>query len=531
MKARPLSRRRVLQLAGGTAVVAAGVTACGELTKETTGKIVTSAAPLPEPFGVPLPIPQVARPVSQEGGVDRFEVEQRKAAVEILPGLQTTVWGYDGTFPGPTFIAQGGRTALVTVRNSLPVPTSTHLHGGVTPPDSDGYPTDLVLPVGSDPDAPESNWTPDTAHGMHVAPEDWTLHAGEKTYEYPLRQRAATLWYHDHRMDFSAPQVWRGLAGFFLVRDEEEQGLPLPQGERDIPLMICDRAFEEDGSFRYPSLDPSLSGEPGVESDYHSGVLGDVQLVNGAPWPVLDVTTTRYRFRLLNASNARRYQLTLEADGRRVGPIVQIGSDVGLLERPVSHDTITMAPAERFDVVVDFSQFPVDTRVNLVNTLEDGAMRQVMQFRVARRAQDDSSVPDRLLAEPVRVARSQSVRERTFDFRLTNEGGHEMWTVNGRPFSTGDSWANPRLDTVELWRFSSDFHHPVHLHLAHFQVISRNGEAPEPTDAGWKDTVDVRPYEVVEVLARFAGHKGRYMMHCHNLEHEDMAMMANFHVE
>ncbi|MEK8172904.1 multicopper oxidase domain-containing protein [Streptomyces sp. M19] len=282
-------------------------------------------------------------------------------------------------------------------------------------------------------------------HGGHQghgssAMEGWTFTKGVRAYEYPLQQRAATLWYHDHRMDFSAPQVWRGLAGFFLVTDDEEDALPLPGGDRDVPLMLCDRAFEEDGSFRYPSLDPTLTGEAGVREAYDSGVLGDVQLVNGAPWPVFEVVGARYRFRLLNASNARRYRLALEAEGQDGAPFVQIGSDGGLLDRPATHHKLTMAPAERFDVVVDFARYRPGTRVTLVNTLEDGAMREVMQFRVGARKRDESHVPAKLSAMPA-LRRSQSVRERHFDFRLTNEKGGHKWTVNSRPFSVGDTWA------------------------------------------------------------------------------------------
>ncbi|MFF3033990.1 multicopper oxidase family protein [Streptomyces rubiginosohelvolus] len=525
-----LSRRRALQLGGGAVVLAAGVTGvtgCG--TKETTGKLVTTAARIPEPYTVPLPIPAHARPTGRANGTDRYEVEQREASVEILPGLKTKIWGYDGTFPGPTFVARSNVKTLLVVRNSLPVPTSTHLHGGVTPPDSDGYPTDLLVPVGGSAD----DWKPKAGgggHAAHMGTSGWTFHEGERSYEYPLQQRAATLWYHDHRMDFSAPQVWRGLAGVFLVRDAEEEALPLPSGDRDVPLMLTDRAFEEDGSFRYPSLDPSLKGEPGVEGDFHAGVLGDVQLVNGAPWPVMDVTNTRYRFRLVNASNARRYTLALERAGKRAGEIVQIGSDAGLLAAPVSHSTITLSPGERFDVVVDFSDVALDSTVDLVNTLGEEGMAKVMRFRVTKRAKDDSRVPDRL-STPPRVSRGDAVKHRSFDFRLTREDGdHEMWTINGRPFSTDETWAKPREGTVERWTLTSDFHHPVHLHMAHFKVISRSGKDPAATDAGWKDTVDVRPYETVEVLVRFDGYRGRYMLHCHNLEHEDMAMMANFDV-
>ncbi|WP_211212778.1 multicopper oxidase domain-containing protein [Nonomuraea coxensis] len=150
-----------------------------------------------------------------------------------------------------------------------------------------------------------------------------------------------------------------------------------------------------------------------------------------------------------------------------------------------------------------------------------------MRFVVARRAPDDSAVPrvlSRAAARPVDVG--AAVATRRFDFRRAQTA----WTINGRPYRPGVPLARPRLGTAEIWRFSSDFHHPVHVHLAHFLVLARNGRPPAATDGGWKDTVDVRPYEVVDVLARFAGHRGRYMLHCHNLEHEDMAMMADFDV-
>ncbi|MEU0806927.1 multicopper oxidase family protein [Streptomyces sp. NPDC005970] len=522
MRARALSRRGFLGVAGGTAAaaVAGGAIGLRSAGREETGGLLVSKAELPEPYQVPLPVPEAARPVSTAGGVDRYEIVQRAGDLEILPGLRTRVWGYDGQFPGPTFIGRSGRGMLLTVRNELPVPTATHLHGGVTPPGSDGYPTDIVVPKG---------WRQPSAHsghaGMRMAPGAWRISERAKEYDYPMDQQAATLWYHDHRMDFSAPQVWRGLAGFFLVRDDEEQRLPLPAGERDIPLMICDRAFDEDGSFRYPSLDASLKGEPGVEDDYMEGVMGDVTLVNGAPWPELEVDAVHYRFRLLNASNARRYRLAL----RPGGPLIQVGSDTGLLAGPVSLDTVTLAPAERAEVVIDFSRWKPGTEVRLVNTLADGRMGDVMRFRVARRARDASRVPSRL-AEVQPLDRARVAASRTFDFRLTRSGGSQAWTVNGHRFATDRVLATPKLGTVERWRFTSDFHHPVHLHLAHFQVVARGGRAPEAHERGWKDTVDVRPYETVDVLARFHGYRGRYMFHCHNLEHEDMAMMANFRV-
>ncbi|HEY3503312.1 MAG TPA: multicopper oxidase domain-containing protein [Actinocatenispora sp.] len=511
-----LDRRRFLGLvgvAGAAVAVGGGLAGCG---KESAGVTLPSAAPLPPQYKVPLPIPRVARPVSTDGGVDRYEVTEKIGDAEIVPGTTTKVWGYDGTFPGPTFEARAGREIAVTVRNELPQPTSTHLHGGVTPPGSDGYPTDLVVPVGG-------TFDPTMHHSsgmkMTVRPDDWTLHKGQKTYRYPLAQRAATLWYHDHRMDFSAPQVWRGLAGVFVVRDDEDDALPLPKGDKDIPLLICDRSFAADGSFAYPAKDPSLTMTPGVTEKYMQGVQGDVVLVNGAPWPELEVTATRYRFRIVNGSNARRYQLGLTGGAR----FVQVGSDQGLLAAPVRHDSMLVSPGERFDVVIDFAGFKPGTTVTLTNALGAGRTGTVMRFRVSRTASDDSRIPARLSDyRPLR--RSQSRATRQFDFRLTSGG----WSVNKQFFSPTTMLARPHLDTVETWRFSSDFHHPVHAHLAHFQVVARDGKDPAPTDAGWKDTVDVRPYEVVEVLVRFSGFRGRYMLHCHNLEHEDMAMMAGF---
>ncbi|UKY48567.1 multicopper oxidase family protein [Streptomyces inhibens] len=526
------SRRTVLGLlAGAGTAMTLGATGYAHLAGQTTGRVLASTTKLPPPFKVPLPIPPVARPTSTDGGRDTYEVVQREAAIEILPGLKTTVWGYDGLFPGPTFVTRSGRPAQVRVHNKLPVPTVTHLHGGVTPPQSDGYPTDLLLPAGCNPALRKGVLDSQRAgHAMHIAPADWNVRESYRTYEYPLNQRATTLWYHDHRMDFSAPQVWRGLAGFFLVHDDEEDALPLPRSERDIPLMLCDRAFDADGAFRYPALDPSCTGTPGVHDAYMGGVLGDVQLVNGAPWPRLEVSNTRYRLRLLNASNARRYRLALEPAPRSGTPFTHIGSDGGLLAAPQQLTTLTMAPAERFDVIVDFSAYPVGSHVTLINTLGQNGMRQVMRFHITRRVKDDSAIPRRLSALDALTPR-EAVAVRRFDFRRA-EGADEqqVWTVNGHPFDTATLLATPRLGTVERWRFSSDFHHPVHVHLAHFQVLSRNGRRPAATDAGWKDTVDVRPYEVVDVLARFDGYRGRYMLHCHNLEHEDMAMMANFQV-
>ncbi|GAB2592848.1 multicopper oxidase family protein [Streptomyces capparidis] len=522
MSGRSLPRRTFLGLTGGAGVLLTAGLAGPRLVRgggQGTGELLRSKVPLPEPFRVPLPIPPVLRPRGT-GGADHYTITQREATAEILPGVRTPIWGYDGIFPGPTIESRRDRTAVVRHRNELPVPTVVHLHGGRTPADSDGYPTDLVMPV--------SGWDAGHAgHGMHDARA--RVAHGSRDYVFPLRQRAATLWYHDHRMDFTGPAVYRGLAGFHLVRDDEEAALDLPAGDRELPLMIADRAFDEHGAFAYPSLDPTLRTTPGVAAEYVEGVFGDVILVNGAPWPVHEVAAARYRLRVLNASNARRYDLALDPPPPGGRGFVQIGSDQGLLRAPRRHDHIPLAPAERYDVVVDFGRYPVGTRVTLVNRLGTGSTARVMRFVVARRAPDASRIPRRL-GEIEPLTRSQAATTREFSFHGGHVHGHPGWVIDGEPFSPDRMAARPRLGDVEIWRFVADLHHPVHLHLVGFHILSRRGRPPGPFDGGLKDTVDLTPGQSVEVIARFDGYRGRYVFHCHNAEHEDMAMMANFEV-
>ena len=208
-------RRRTLFGLVGAAGAGGLLAACGT---EISGKLLTSKLPLPERFVTPLPIPQVAKPTMP----GRYDLVQRAVPVEIIPGTRTTIWGYDGTFPGPTFDVKANEPITVRITNELPVPTSTHLHGGVTAHDSDGFPTDLIVPA-----AIASSYQPGAGSHMPMAgdPMMWTLHTGAREYAYTLNQPAATLWYHDHRMDFTAPQVYRGLAGMFIVRDAASEAL------------------------------------------------------------------------------------------------------------------------------------------------------------------------------------------------------------------------------------------------------------------------------------------------------------------
>ena len=528
-----LSRKEFLRLGlvGGAGLfLPLGVSGCGGLTagndsaEGSAGALIVSAAALPEPFTVPLPIPPVLEPARSDATSDYYEITQKVGRAEILPGLMTEVWGYDGIFPGPTMESRRGRRTVVWHRNELPVPTVVHLHGGRTPPEHDGYPTDAVTPVGGRYGARDD-------HGGHNEPG--TIGEGAFEYRYPMDQPAATLWYHDHRMDFTGPQVYKGLAGFHLVRDDEEEALGLPAGERDVPLMICDRSFAKDGSFVYPSIDPSLKGEPGVRDEYTSGVLGDCILVNGAPWPYMEVTNTLHRLRLLNASNARRYRLALDPPPREGSSFVQVGSDQGLLPGPVAHSEIDIAQAERFDVIVDFSAYPVGTEVTLVNGFGAGGTAQVMRFVVARGGKEASRIPSKL-ADFRPLSRSDAAVEREFRFARggAQMNGMTLWTVNGEPFDPDRTDANPELGSVELWKIrAQNVEHPFHVHLAPFQVLTSGGGGdPGPHNSGWKDTVNLDNGGEVDLLVEFDGYRGRYVFHCHNLEHEDMMMMANFEV-
>ena len=382
-----MSRRGALRLFGGAgmaAVLAPTLASCAKPGSDGINPgTLASKAKLPKPFTVPLPILQALAPDSTDAQGVHYSMTLQQAEAEILPGYKTKIFGYNGTFPGPYLDVHAGTPMIVHQTNQLPVPIVTHLHGGLTPPSDDGFPTDLVFPKALADMANPGTAAPMAGMDGMPAMADPLAHltAVQRDYVFPLDQRAATLWYHDHRMDFSGVQVWRGLFGLCVVRDAEDDKLPLPKGEREIPLMIADRAFDADGQLIYPEKDPTLLGKPSMDTSIAAGAQGDVILVNGAPWPFLEVAAVKYRLRLVNASNARRYELKLDGPGGG-GQFVQVGSDGGLLAAPVTHSTLHMSPAERFDVVVDFSKYPVGSTVTLKNAADSGGAGQVMQFKV-----------------------------------------------------------------------------------------------------------------------------------------------------
>ncbi|MFJ2095535.1 multicopper oxidase family protein [Streptomyces sp. NPDC087901] len=240
-------------------------------------------------------------------------------------------------------------------------------------------------------------------------------------------------------------------------------------------------------------------------------------LVNGAPRPFAEVAAVRYRLRFVNASNARRYELRLDGPGESA--FVQIGSDGGLLDAPVTHSTLRISPAERFDVVVDFGKYPVGSLVTLKNTAATGRPGQVMQFKVTSKTTDDSTVPAKLSTIEDLVP-AGTVR------RLVFSRNGDQWRINGRAFDPATPLLRPQFGAVEEWRVLSVERHPVHLHGTQFQVLGRGRGGPGAYDGGWKDTVELAPGSEIRLAVRFDAYRGRYIAHCHNLEHEDMAMMA-----
>jgi spore coat protein A, manganese oxidase len=384
-----------------------------------------------------------------------------------------------------------------------------------------GYPVDFVTPV----TAPRADPAL-TAHARHGVAG---IAAGRREYRYPNDQPAATLWYHDHRMGLTGPSVYRGLAGFYLIGDEVEDALPLPRGERDIPLMIADRQFNEDGSLYYPLEDPTMRTEGVTVQYHHSGMVGDTVTVNGVAWPALEVDAALYRLRFCNASNARPYRLELDPPPPDGAGFVQIGSDLGLLPKPVPYDMFVISPGERYDMLIDFSRYRPGTRVVLKNNIGDRQDAYVMRFDVARRVTDEARIPETLTAEPTPPPRTEGTADRRFSFFIGPSGVKGPPMVNGNIFDLTRIDARTKLDTTEVWDFTADPIHPIHLHGAHFRILKRNGRPPEPQDAGWKDTVFV-PTGGMRLSVTFSGYRGKYLFHCHNLEHGDTGMMANLNI-
>ncbi|HZD73863.1 MAG TPA: multicopper oxidase domain-containing protein [Actinomycetota bacterium] len=436
------------------------------------------------PFAVALPIPPVLTPTSTDATTDYYTITEEQADASIIPGHTTPVWTYNGLYPGPTIKATSGRTVKVHVTNNLPENTVMHLHGTHSPASSDGSP------------GPANELPPGTSYD----------------YTYPNQQSARTEWYHDHAMDLTGAHVYKGLAGFYLITDDQEQSFNLPSGSNDIPVVLQDRTFNADGTLNY-SLD---------RSSYRKGFMSDTQLVNGAPQPYLRVATRKVRLRVLNGSNARYYELRL-SNGQSM---TEIGNEGGLFSAPLQMSSITLAPAERADFIIDFSEVPVGTSVTLQNGRWD-SIGDLIRFDVATAETDTSTIPS-TLRPFTPIPPSQSTVSRTF--RISQDNG--VWVFNGLGFDPNRIDAHVALNATETWTFDnrSGQDHPIHVHLVNFQVLSIDGSPPPPDQAQWKETVNVPSWSTVRVIAKFTDFAGTYVFHCHILEHEDVALMGQFNV-
>ncbi len=390
-------------------------------------------------------------------------------------GHISDVWAFNGSFPSPTIRATSGSNASIVFQNNLPEQSIVHWHGMIVNPANDGQPSQAV-PGGS-----------------------------SYSYNFPINQRAYLGFYHPHPHHLTGKQVYNGLAGAFIVNDAEEAALNLPSGAYEIPLIVRDATLDRSGNMEYKPK----SG----------GFLGKIPLVNGTMDPYLEVSRAVYRFRVVNAANSRIFDLNL-SNGQ---PFVLIGNDGGLLPSSSNQPIITISNGERIDILLDFRQMSNGSKIMLKDARSGW---DLLEFRVTGNQIVNYNGPMSTTSSTV-VPLSNPVVTRYFSFDGMNK-------INGNVYDmTRIDWTVP-FGQTEKWVFTTNGNapHPVHVHGVPFQVISRTGGRGQlyPWEMGWKDTVLLENNETVEVLIRFDAFTGKYLMHCHKLEHEDMGMMANFEV-
>jgi spore coat protein A len=530
------TRRRFLTSLGsvGTAAFVRPPHSAGQ-SDELTPSLLTGVQL--EPFVDPLPVPGVLRAKAVHSGSQRYRItlsEFRQKLHRDLP--PTVVWGFEGSTPGPTIEALRGQSVTIDWLNRLPlrhrltvdrsldgagkdvpeVRTTIHLHGGHVSAKNDGY------------------------------PEDWITPGHEQRTVYPNRQLAATLWYHDHAMGITRLNAMMGLAGFYLLRDPAEDRLGLPSGRFEIPLALQDRTLDARGQLAYAVSE--VADAPSVPEFFGTHIL-----VNGRVSPYLDVAPRLYRFRLLNASNARIFQLSLSPEQR----FIQIGADGGLLPEPVLLSELLIAPGERIDTLVDF-RGREGRWITLVNNAPSPypsgggpVPGLVMQFRVSRPLRADageSKIPDTLADVPW-LQEKAAVKTRNLKLMEIMAGGGQPHRalLDGRRFMDPIT-EDPVNGSIEIWEFvnTTADAHPIHLHAVHFQLLDRRrfdvrrqqrtsevvltGKAIQaaPEERGWKDTILCPPGQVTRIITPFAAEPGRFVWHCHMLEHEDNEMMRPY---
>jgi spore coat protein A, manganese oxidase len=499
----------------------------------------TLSPPIDHKFQAPLQILEPLKPtLKKEASGDRpatdyYEITMQKQRLGVVFDAQgnpikfAEFWTYNGSMPGPLIRQKLGRQSCVRFTNLLDqdaqgkdICTSVHLHGMASLPQYDGYAEDLI---------PLKHY---------------------KDYYYP-NSRASSLWYHDHALHNTSRNVYMGLAGMYIVEYADKdfcgEKSVLPSGEFEIPLVIQDKTFE------IPDQGQSNEWRLVFNDRRRQGVYADVVLLNGRAFPTLKVKRQKYYFRLLNGSASRTYQFTLSRDANRLtqeqDALFVVGSDAGLLAGPVplvAPNSLRIGIAERYGVVIDFAQFPAGvTKVYLWDTgfaSNIGSLSQaVMQFELEENPVPTPALPARigkvtLRSELIRLrndrliaaGRPVTLSDRTFRFGRNSQN----WTINGNTWDIHRVDGDPKLWDVEIWEITNTggWVHPVHIHLIDFQIIDRNGQEPRAYERGWKDVVVVGEFETVRVIASFNPQPGKYMIHCHNIVHEDHDMMTQFEV-
>jgi spore coat protein A len=495
-----------------------------------------------------LPIMKTLSPKKRSNNSSYYEVTMKEFSQKLHRDIgPTRLWGYEGTFPGPTIDVMRNETVFVKWMNDLPskhfLPVDTTIHG-----------SEITLPEGRTVVHVHGGRTPAHSDGY---PEAWFTRNFQETgplferevYSYPNIEPATTLWYHDHVVGITRLNIYAGLAGFYLIRDKNEQSLNLPKGNYEIPLLIVDRSFNADGSLYYPATsdpnDPRLP-HPSLVPPFDA----DTILVNGKVYPYLEVEPRKYRFRILNASNSRI--LTLKLDSNQ--PFYQIGTDRGFLDKTAKINEFILMSAERVDVIIDFSQFYGQT-ITLKNVTKTASPEttDVMQFRVTipLRSRDTSSIPT-YIREIKWLTRSNAHRTRDLTLlRIKDQYGRSLNLLDGKMWIDRISEII-EVDTTEVWRIINtidDDPHPIHIHLIGFQILDRQpfdvahfqktGNLiftgpplpPETYEKGLKDTVRCpKGYVTSIIFPHFGPFTGRYVWHCHMLEHEDHEMMRPIEV-
>lgn len=518
----------------------------------------TPVSPPTTPFVEPLPIPPIAQSVASlspaptvnpntTAGEARtrphqalttlppqkfYEVHQREQLISMHPDLPLQrLWTFNGFVPGPTYVARYGEPILVRNFNDLPndnggfglQSVSTHLHNGHTPSESDGFPCDFFG---------QNKW-----YDQHY-PNVLAGFASSHPPNGDINEAMSTLWYHDHRVDFTSQNVYKGLAGFYLLFNQfdtgdETTGFRLPSFPQfDIPMMFNDKNFDPD------------DGLLAFDLANRDGILGDKFLVNGKIQPFFEVKRRRYRFRWLNGGPSRFYRMYLTKSDLTNHPFWIISNDGNLLKNPVQTTSgLMIAVAERMDVIVDFSSFPAGSIIHLENRLEqcDGAGPtnnilaagqggKILQFRVVSDPVTDNSVNP--ATNPTFYQVPTRVTERiTRCFKFDRNNG--QWVINDKFFDCNEVRFRVKRNTAEIWQLEGgfDWSHPIHIHFEEHQVLSRNRNTPTLIERGRKDVIRLGENDDVNIYFRFRDFTGRYPMHCHNTIHEDHAMMLRFDID